>query len=79
MFQRSIRRIVGIAHVDDLESITDPEIRAQCEKSVIELAKELLVNREKYGSIQEVTEAAKVRAKWTLPRRASGTDAAING
>jgi 5-methylthioribose kinase len=38
-----IRRIVGIAHVEDLESIPDQEARGVCEKRSMRLARKLLV------------------------------------
>ena len=40
---KMIRRIVGIAHVADLESIEDPDIRSNCEKKSIVLAKRLIL------------------------------------
>uniref|UniRef100_A0A7S0R8Q8 S-methyl-5-thioribose kinase n=2 Tax=Pyramimonas obovata TaxID=1411642 RepID=A0A7S0R8Q8_9CHLO len=42
-----IRRTVGIAHVEDLESIQDPEVRAACERRAIKLARTLLVLKDK--------------------------------
>ena len=38
-----IRRIVGIAHVADLETITDQNIRSSCEKRVLVLARQLMI------------------------------------
>ncbi|CAE7659659.1 MTK1 [Symbiodinium microadriaticum] len=38
-----IRRIVGIAHVADLDSIADIEVRARCEKKVLVLARQMMV------------------------------------
>lgn len=38
-----IRRIVGIAHVADLESIADAELRSACEKRCLVLARRLVV------------------------------------
>ncbi len=39
------RRILGLAHVEDLESITDPELRAECEIRALRLARVLMVER----------------------------------
>ena len=41
---KMIRRIVGIAHVADLESIEDLEKRARCERRCLAMARELLVD-----------------------------------
>lgn len=38
-----IRRIVGIAHVADLESIQDAEVRSSCEKRVLLLARQMML------------------------------------
>ena len=40
---KMIRRIVGIAHVADLESIADAQIRSVCEKRALLLGRELVV------------------------------------
>ena len=40
---KMIRRILGLAHVEDLEAIADPERRARCEAKALQLARELLV------------------------------------
>jgi 5-methylthioribose kinase len=56
---KMIRRILGLAHVLDLESIKDPEARAACERRALCLARALMVERMRFGSIQEVTQAAR--------------------
>jgi 5-methylthioribose kinase len=56
---KMIRRILGLAHVLDLESIKDPERRAQCERRALRLARALMVERTRFGSIQEVMQAAR--------------------
>ena len=56
---KMIRRILGLAHVLDLESIKDPDRRAQCERRALRLARALMVERTRFGSIQEVTQAAR--------------------
>ena len=40
---KMIRRILGLAHVEDLEAIADPERRARCEAKALRLARELVV------------------------------------
>jgi 5-methylthioribose kinase len=56
---KMIRRILGLAHVLDLESIKDPDRRAQCERRALRLARALMVERVRFGSIGEVTQAAR--------------------
>src|SRR5947209_3729890 len=38
---KMIRRILGLAHVEDFESIADPSLRADCERPALRLAREL--------------------------------------
>ena len=56
---KMIRRIVGLAHNIDLESIEAPEVRATAEARSLTLARDLMVNSAAYGSIQAVTAAAR--------------------
>ena len=49
----------GLAHVLDLESIKDPDRRAQCERRALRLARALMVESRRFGSITEVTQAAR--------------------
>ena len=50
-----IRRTLGLAHNADLERIEDPDRRAACEKRVLELGRDLLVNAEIYRTVEQVT------------------------
>jgi 5-methylthioribose kinase len=59
---KMIRRILGLAHVEDLESITDPARRATCERNALRLAHMLVVEGVKFSGIAEVVEAAKRHA-----------------
>jgi 5-methylthioribose kinase len=54
------RRILGLAHVEDLESIADPEVRARCEKRSLRLARSLMVEAAAYPDIKAVSDAARV-------------------
>ncbi|XP_044481059.1 methylthioribose kinase-like [Mangifera indica] len=54
---KMIRRIVGVAHVEDFESIKDARKRAACEKQALEFAKLLLKERRKFQAIAEVVSA----------------------
>ncbi|KAL5855449.1 hypothetical protein ACOSQ4_005251 [Xanthoceras sorbifolium] len=56
---KMIRRIVGVAHVEDFESIKDASNRATCERQALELAKMLLKERRNFRDITEVVSAIK--------------------
>ncbi|AYA39807.1 hypothetical protein [Xenorhabdus nematophila] len=44
------RRIIGFSRVANFNLIEDQNQRATCEKSALKLARELIVNREKYSN-----------------------------
>ncbi len=69
-----LRRLVGTAHVEDLECIGDIELRAQCERHGLEIAKELIKNASMLKSINVVTMMAcdKQRLYWGLPDEQPG-------
>ncbi|GAY66595.1 hypothetical protein CUMW_250020 [Citrus unshiu] len=46
-------RIVGVAHVEDFESIKHDSKRAACERQALELAKLLLEERRNFQAITE--------------------------
>ncbi|TKY50986.1 Methylthioribose kinase [Spatholobus suberectus] len=54
---KMIRRIVGVAHVEDFESIADAGKRATCERRALDLAKMLLKERRKFEGIAEIISA----------------------
>ena len=56
---KMIRRIVGFAHVLDFESISDRRVRATCESGALALARRLLTQPERFGSVGEVIEAVR--------------------
>lgn len=55
-----IRRLVGIAHVPEMESITDDETRSSCERRALKLGRKLLTQAKNMGnaSIQDVIQLA---------------------
>lgn len=53
------RRILGLAHVEDLESIADQDLRASCEKRALRLARKLMVETIGFTSIASVSDAAR--------------------
>ena len=58
-----IRRIVGLSHVDDFESIAPLQRRAGCELKALRFARSLLNDRAAYRHVQEVVVAAAAVAR----------------
>jgi 5-methylthioribose kinase len=56
---KMIRRILGLAHVEDLESIENTRVRAGCELNALELARKLVLDAPAFGQIRHVTAAAR--------------------
>lgn len=56
---KMIRRILGLAHVEDLESIPDPERRARSETKALTLAREMMLGARGFSGISDVTAAAR--------------------
>ncbi|GAB2218154.1 hypothetical protein Droror1_Dr00001372 [Drosera rotundifolia] len=54
---KMIRRIVGVAHVEDFEAIPDANKRAECERKALNFAKFLMKERRDLFSIGEVVTA----------------------
>jgi len=52
-----IRRILGLAHVEDFEAIANPDLRARCEGNALQLARDLLVQRGGFTDIKTVIDA----------------------
>ena len=59
---KMIRRILGLAHTEDLESIADPERRAVCERKVLRVGRELVLGARGFSGVEDVVAAA--RATW---------------
>jgi 5-methylthioribose kinase len=51
---KMIRRVLGLAHVEDLESIADPELRAATERKVLAIGRHLIVSRDALPRFQDV-------------------------
>lgn len=65
---KMIRRIVGISHVADLDTIEDAEKRSECEKRALVLGKELvLVSHVRKGMEDIKTIAARARELFNAP------------
>ncbi|CAI9286916.1 unnamed protein product [Lactuca saligna] len=56
---KMIRRIVGVAHVEDFESISDLVKRSDCERRALEFAKNLMKKRRNFNTIADVIAVAK--------------------
>lgn len=56
---KMLRRIVGIAHVEDLESIKDVDVRSKCERHCLEVAKIFIKTAPLIATIQDAVEIAK--------------------
>jgi 5-methylthioribose kinase len=56
---KMIRRILGLAHVEDLEAIKEPDLRARCERKALRLGRLLVIESESFCKITEVTGAAR--------------------
>jgi len=56
---KMIRRIIGIAHVLDLESISDIQLRAQCEVKVLKFAQIIIKQRSNVHSIHDAIKLLK--------------------
>jgi 5-methylthioribose kinase len=53
------RRVLGLAHNIDLEWIKDADRRAACEARVLTLSRDMMVNTGRFGTIADVTTAAR--------------------
>jgi len=51
---KMVRRILGLAHVEDLESIEDPKIRSACEMKALHLARSLMLERAAIGDVRRL-------------------------
>jgi 5-methylthioribose kinase len=58
-----IRRILGLAHVADFESIADETVRAACERHALALGRALLVDRAAFPDIAALVRATALEAE----------------
>jgi 5-methylthioribose kinase len=56
---KMMRRIFGLAKVADIADIQDLDERAKIERMVLHMAKEIVIHREEYSSIEELVDLAK--------------------
>jgi 5-methylthioribose kinase len=62
-----VRRILGLAHVEDLESIENPKIRSACEMRALHLARILMLDRASIGDVKRLR--ARIESDDTLAPR----------
>ncbi|AIM02633.1 S-methyl-5-thioribose kinase [Sinorhizobium meliloti] len=60
------RRILGLAHNADFETIADPDRRAACESKALKLGRHLAVNRHRIHSLRDIRATAERLQKETL-------------
>jgi 5-methylthioribose kinase len=53
------RRILGLAHIHEFESIANPDVRAACERKALVMGRHLVVNRLRMASLEEVHDLAR--------------------
>lgn len=56
---KMLRRIVGIAHVEDLDSIEDADVRAQCEHRGLTIAKAFIKSAASFETIDDAVKFAR--------------------
>jgi 5-methylthioribose kinase len=54
------RRILGLAHNADFETIADPDVRARCEAKALRFGRHIVVNRRSIHSIEEINALARL-------------------
>ena len=54
---KMIRRILGLAHVEDFEAIENPDQRANCERKALEFARSMIMDRTKFKTMSDVIKA----------------------
>lgn len=54
-----MRRIIGMAHVPDLDEIQDLQMRAKAQILGLKIAKQLIINRNSCTSIKDMTRLVK--------------------
>ena len=54
-----VRRILGIAHVEDLETIQDENLRADCETKALALGRIMITDRKNFSDFNDVVRMAR--------------------
>ncbi len=64
---KMVRRILGLAHVEDLECIADPDLRAACERRALAMGRALMVDRGRFADMGEVLDLARTLRREPSP------------
>jgi len=67
---KMLRRILGLAHVEDLEHIADPAVRAVCERKALVIGRELVLGAAGFADIADVNAAARAVVRSAMPAHA---------
>lgn len=59
-----IRRIIGLAHVEDVDGIENEEARLRVQKSALQLGEALIINQNRFNSISKLVEWVKEQKQW---------------
>jgi 5-methylthioribose kinase len=62
---KMMRRIIGLAHVSDLESIKDPNLRAKGEKLALLVGQKLVLERRQVQEINDITSRVRQISGWS--------------
>ena len=54
-----VRRVLGIAHVEDLETITNENLRAKCERKALSLGRIMITTRKNFSDLNDITGLAR--------------------
>ena len=54
-----VRRILGIAHVEDLETITNENLRAKCERKALSLGRIMITTRKNFSDLNDIAGLAR--------------------
>jgi 5-methylthioribose kinase len=60
------RRILGLAHNADFETIADPDRRAHCESKALTFGRHIAVNRQRIHSLRDIRETVERLEKETI-------------
>jgi 5-methylthioribose kinase len=63
---KMMRRIIGLAHVSDLESIKDPNLRAKGEKLALLVGQKLVLERRQVQEINDITSRVRQISGWSM-------------
>ncbi|TVQ35466.1 MAG: S-methyl-5-thioribose kinase [Geminicoccaceae bacterium] len=64
---KMVRRILGLAHVEDLECIADPDVRAVSERRALAMGRSLIVERQRFDGMAPVLDLARNLRQQVLP------------